>query len=306
MIIIIEGVDCTGKSTLAEELRQRAQDAGEEVEMIHMGVPQADPLIEYEFALSGYRPGSGRTIICDRWHLGADVYGPLKRLDDGLLNASRWHIEAFLRSRGAFLVLTAPINEKTHLEMMRERGEDYITEEEAILVAGGFETAYRKSSLAKTRMSIPFDTEMIMMKARAAEAGAKALAPFHSYVGPLRPRTLLLGDRKKRDEKTTEIQMSAEGAFAPYGSSSGKFLINSLLITAPEPSDMSTFGIANANEEEVDRLWDALYNPLVVALGNEAHLACEKAHVPHKWAYHPAYMRRFMHSKKTTYGLELR
>lgn len=305
MIIIIEGVDCTGKSTLANELAARSRADGDDVTQIHMGVPEDDPMIEYEFSLSGYRAGTGKTIICDRWHLGADVYGPLKRLDDGLKDAVRWHIEAFLRARGAFLVLARPTSTEEHLSLMNARGEDYISNDEAILVADAFDVVASRSSLTKVNGSIPFDTDSIYASARAAELRASQIAPFHSYVGPSRPKTLLLGDRKKRDEKTTAVQLSAEGAFAPYGSSSGTYLINALLVTSPSDVSMNSIGMANANEEDVARLWDALYNPTIIALGQEASDACEKAHVPFTRTYHPAYVRRFMHSTQRTYGRKM-
>ena len=306
MIIVIEGVDCTGKSTLANEIAELTRADGDDVAIIHMGQPKQDPMIEYEFSLHGYKPASGKTIICDRWHLGADVYGPLKRFDAGLPSAVRWHIEAYLRSRGALLFLAAPENTQQHLDLMSRRGEDYIDEDEAVLCADAFDVAYRKSLMTKMRDSMPFDAQSIIKRARIEEQVTASLADYNSYVGPPRPKILLVGDRKKRDEKTTEVQMLAEGAFAPYSSSSGKYLLNALIVTAPKPTDMAEIGMVNGNEDtRLDRLWDTLRNPRVVALGAEAQRACKQSCLPHTSVFHPAYVRRFMHKHASGYGKEL-
>ena len=300
MLIIIEGVDCTGKSTLANALAERARADGDNVRLIHMGPPKHVPIVEYELTLSGYKPGAGETIICDRWHLGADVYGPLKRLDDGLDGAVRWHIEAFLKSRGALLVHAQPTSTEEHLALMRERGEDYINEDEAVLVARAFQTVVGKSMLNKIEGSIPYNIDTIYERARTAERAMSYVASFSSYVGPSRPAHLLLGDKKNRNNPT-DIDLKTEGAFIPYKQSSGKYLIKSLLLTASD-IELRRIGMANANEEDVARLWDALYNPTVIALGAEAAKACEAAYVPHKRVEHPAYVRRFMTDDIVSYG----
>jgi hypothetical protein len=300
-LIIIEGCDGTGKSTLAARLAETFEQDGDDIHVIHRGPPERHPIVEYELALSGYRPNSGVTIICDRWHLGADVYGPLKRLDDGLDSAIRWHIEQYLISRGALLVLAESV--ENHIEMMNARGEDYIDNDEAILVVDGFRRAAMHSLLPRLADSIPFDLEKIREKARSTEQRAAALAAFPSYVGPRRPRTLLLGDKKNRNNPAL-TDLLTEGAFVPYKQSSGTYLIKALLLAAT-PLEVMKVGLANANEEDVARLWDTLYNPQIIALGREAAQACENASVPHAFAPHPAYVRRFMHKDIMTYGRTL-
>ena len=302
MLIIIEGCDATGKSTLAETLGARARADGYDVEMIHCGPPKAHPIVEYQYALNGYRPGTNKVIIADRWHLGADVYGPIKRGDDGLSPAVRWHIEMFLKSRGALLVLAQPRNRGDLLHRMRTRGEDFITEDEAFLVVDKFAAVYKESMLAKTTGSIPFDVDAIYNLAKVHDASCASLSQFSSYVGPRRPKILLLGDKKNRNNPTNTDLLS-EGAFVPYGRSSGTFLIEALLAQSPET--MKDVGIANANEEEVGVLWDSLFNPFVIALGSAASDTCKRGYVPHRAVAHPAYMRRFLNSLKEDYAKEI-
>jgi hypothetical protein len=304
MLIIIEGVDCTGKSTLAKELVDLAAERDDAVRYIHSGPPTAHPIVEYEYALSGYKPGVGVSVICDRWHLGADVYGPLKRNDNGLDVAVRWHIEQYLRSRGALLVHAVPESiEKMH-EMMRSRGEDYIDENEAVLAADMFDDAAERSMLPLTSSSIPHNAKSIFNMAVKYEEQAAPLAAFSSYIGPRRPRALLLGDVKNRNG-ADETDMLAEAAFVPYKMSSGTFLLNAMLHPSVDASRNDDIGIANANEEDLGRLWDMLHTPRVVALGKAAQAACDRAHVPYKAAEHPAYVRRFLRNDIVAYGRKL-
>src|SRR5580765_4211415 len=104
MLIIIEGPDGVGKTTLAESLAKELAESGDEVELLHRGPPKSHPLDEYVLPLLDYVPGLGRHVICDRWHWGEAVYPQVldrtSLLDDPVFR----YIEMFLRSRGALVV----------------------------------------------------------------------------------------------------------------------------------------------------------------------------------------------------------
>jgi len=68
-IILIEGVDGTGKTTLARTLQQVSSHRA----LFHAGPPQtASAFREYVRPLE--LANDGWTIICDRWHLGEMVW----------------------------------------------------------------------------------------------------------------------------------------------------------------------------------------------------------------------------------------
>jgi hypothetical protein len=69
-LIVLEGLDRTGKSTLAAQLAERLG-----CPILHKGPPTAaDPFTEYLAPLAGYRPRAGLNLILDRSFWGELVW----------------------------------------------------------------------------------------------------------------------------------------------------------------------------------------------------------------------------------------
>ena len=102
MLIAIEGVDLTGKSTLAAEL---AEAWGASV--THAGPPSYGSLVEYEDPLALYDPLGDEHVVLDRWHVGEYVWPAIFRRPTDLCDpAVRRHVEMFMCSRGCTVVYT--------------------------------------------------------------------------------------------------------------------------------------------------------------------------------------------------------
>lgn len=302
MLIIVEGVDGVGKTSFAQTLEKRIRDFAphDEVHILHKGPPQLTPLEEYELDLQDYWPGDGRHFICDRWHLGNLVYGPLFR-GEGTDPAENYHIEKFLMSRGALVVtLVAPVS--TILKRRAERGEDdMLADEQVTAVQNAFFDVSWESRIGARVMKLEDGLNQenvltILRDARAAEIEATPLSGFRSYVGHCHPQILLLGEQKntRRDDRWY-------GAFVPVGGSAGRYLIQAL---TPEVASMA--GFANALEENVEALYSVLGQPAVVALGTRAKKVCMEQGVPHGSVPHPQYVRRFHHHHAEEYGQAIR
>src|SRR4051812_12260533 len=127
-LILLEGVDGSGKSTLVDDFLLQLPHTG-----IHFsrGPLKLHPLIDYLLPLVDYRPGID--IVCDRWHLGELVYGPLYRARSRLTPAMELYIDLFLESRGALkLWVDTPFEQvQTRLKI---RGEDFLQEQHVRLV----------------------------------------------------------------------------------------------------------------------------------------------------------------------------
>ena len=128
-LVIVEGVDGSGKSTFIQQLSQLFPDGTQNK---HCGPLRQHPLNEYVMSLAGYRPHSD-WILCDRWQVGEMVYGPLYRGTSKVTPAMDTYIEMFLRSRGAYrLMMNTPFS--IVQRRLEERGEDFLQPQHIRLV----------------------------------------------------------------------------------------------------------------------------------------------------------------------------
>lgn len=303
MLIIIEGPDGAGKTTLAENLRG-VLAARREVHMLKKGPPSSHPLDEYEVPLHAYRPGSAVDVICDRWHWGERVYPDVLGRRSVLDEPAWLHIEMFLQARGALVVrLAAPLDVLG--DRLRERGDDLVRVDQLSAVTIGYDRAHLASRLPVElvpaadlagRDRTVQTVDRILTRARSLDASVRFLRPFTTYVGPPLPRVLLLG------EVRNVIGPGSSPAFGPYPGTSGHYLLDVLGPWINELDDggiRSGVGIANACDvDDPHALWRTLGSPRVVTLGVLAHRRCQMRHgaVPH-----PQYWRRFLNPYRAEY-----
>lgn len=103
-LIIIEGVDRTGKTTLAETLISHLQlDETHHTQLLHFGPPKENALSEYLGPLLDYDPRKDH-IVCDRFHIGEDVWPHFFDRDPRMTTSERGLIELFLHARGGVVV----------------------------------------------------------------------------------------------------------------------------------------------------------------------------------------------------------
>lgn len=106
MLIIVEGADCTGKSTLISALKDAIDQP---VTLLGKGPPTSrNAVVEYLWPLAGYAPGSGEHIICDRWHLGEMIYPEIFHRNSIMTSAQFDFIHGTLMHLGALVVYLEP------------------------------------------------------------------------------------------------------------------------------------------------------------------------------------------------------
>lgn len=304
MLIILEGPDCAGKSTLASKLACAIENAIPEnaVTVFHKGPPELHPLDEYESPLFMYMPGMGQHIICDRWHWGESVYpavlGRSSQLDDGI----RLHIEMFLRSKGA-LVVHVSAEDRVLEQCISRRGDDLIEAGKGhqlnVLYNGVSATSLLDVVLVDGRDINTTTIQHIIHRAGMLSVAASKLNHFTTYVGSTAPRLLLLGD-----VRNGTYAGDLRPAFMPYPSTSGHYLMNSLARYVGIPR-LSTIGIMNAcDADDARKLIDTVSetmqtSPTIVALGRKASKALPEynRHVPH-----PQWQRRFAFGRAAEYA----
>lgn len=304
-LIIVEGPDLAGKSTLVEAINVALRKLDDcDVQVMHKGPPIEHALREYEGPLMAYRPSTGRHVICDRWHLGERVYPELHDRQSTLDGPVWHHVELFLRSRGALLVhLTA--DDDTLL--YRRAGRDELAHELNLTARDLFARRAVESSLH--RMTFHAETlvrdvesaaHLVVASAVTAERSTARLNQLATYVGSQAPKLLLFGDVRANGPQAMHLDLAGDvPAFMPFRATSGHYLLTAL------GDQVSRFGIGLVNACDVDdpwTTWRTLGYPEAVALGRNAERALEKAEVKHRVVPHPQYRRRFHHRDLAEYA----
>lgn len=299
MLVVLEGVDGSGKSSLADAIAREIQDrTGEPVEQHHHGPLERDPVDEYVFDIQDYFPGSGRHLVIDRLHWGELVYGPIYRDKSAVSEAQfRW-IELWLQSRGAAIFhVTQPL--EVIQRRLAARGEDFLRPEHVKHVLSGFAAVAKKAITHQMDVSPEGDTARLVGKivdsAAYAETRVAQLASVYpSLIGDPLPHTLLVGDKRggKPPHPTTS-------AFLPVAANSSVFLLEAL-----DSDWWRGVAIVNGVEEanRLPHLIDDLYGPNVVALGRNASDILIEYDIEHAAVPHPQYARRFQNKRQRQYG----
>lgn len=126
MIIIVEGPDGAGKTTLVESLLRSIPGAT----MQHFGAPETPEAAEeywqvYAAAIQKVQPN--QVVIFDRSWYSDMVYGPVMRRRSEMSRAHADMLSAMVVASGGGMILycTAPI--KVLASRCRQRGESYVT-----------------------------------------------------------------------------------------------------------------------------------------------------------------------------------
>lgn len=221
-VLIIEGCDGTGKSTLAERCVEAAQALGTyNVRHEHYGVPKYDPESDLSIGrqamnqllerLTDFRFATDFLVI-DRFHWGEPVYAPVFRADScvdplfGTLHfAEFWFVEEWLRSVGAVVAYcTLPYD--VAYERLHGRGEpDLImdsgnVDEKLLAITDRYERLYtyltaenrghrRAENIRNVELLTPADTDL-WAKRLVTDASQRSLDIQEEFVNSHKPKLM--------------------------------------------------------------------------------------------------------------------
>lgn len=204
MLVVLEGVDSAGKSTLAEDMTIKFTDNTrlDSVRIFHRGPLPAsrDPFDEYMTSLTYDRMDKRSLTILDRWHVSELVYGPIYR-GESRLSAYRWvYIEKWLQSIGAFrLVVTAP--DSVIAKRVGERGDDYVKMEDLTRINEAFVSwARQRRGWQLLDTSKRFSVNDLLVGARFMQQSVQKLDGLTSYIGPPDPQLLYVSKVPLNDQ----------------------------------------------------------------------------------------------------------
>jgi thymidylate kinase len=250
MLIILEGVDGAGKSTFINELSSMLPD---QTKILHRAQLKRHPMQEYVGDIASYHPGRD-VIICDRWHVGELVYGPLYRGASQLTGPQALFIEKWLQSRGA-LKLHMNTDYETVKSRLADRGEDFLQEHHVRLVYDFYEAYCEENHWLKV---YDFSPQTIISIAERYAKAALPLRDFPAYVGPPMPSGLIVAPpgmpvypEPRNSTHALYAALHVEGAGQELGI---------------VPADHRT-----------KQLWESLHEPPTVVLGTETEYL---AHLP--------------------------
>jgi hypothetical protein len=310
LLITIEGPDCGGKSTLTEQLIEAARQRGWTGHRVHKGppAPDVDPFTEYESALDvepqrGLIDADHHLVVMDRWHLGEAVYGPIWRGGSRLSGAGVSHVEAALDALGAVRVMCLPAFHELQARFLT-CGDDLTKLDELPYIHGAYE---RFADHLDYIVITGTEDRRVALRGLldvAWNRHVRALNVTHrgqrTYVGPLWPNFLLVGD-----ERNHRPRPDLTRPFTPVnGAGCSQWLWEAIIETGYH----TEVGLVNSNETDVDirQLWRELDEPSVIALGSKASARLTMAGINHRTVQHPQYAKRFRHKDFDGYVASLK
>lgn len=315
MLIICEGVDGGGKSTLVQQLvathaARHPHPALVCTTVTHKGQPQPglDAFQEYELPLEEPRmlrmiKSRHHLVVMDRWHAGEIIYGQLYRGSSRLTEGGMLHVEMLLSALGALKLLAQPDNPAEVTHRLKERGEDFLRLDHVAQVHAWYENhaktyGYHRASNLSTAFML--NAAMAMSLDETPHGGTPEHLP--GYVGSVAPGVLLVGDQRNDGPRA---RLEFPRAFTPWDNAgSAQYLMEALVQAGMHRG----VGILNANElgMDLERLHDIPYDLNVVALGNHASKALDRALIKHTKVPHPQWWKRFRHRELAEYAATIK
>lgn len=291
MLVVIEGVDKAGKSTLADRLKREL-----EWPIVHFGKPGPDPALEYITFLK-----DDTHIICDRFYVGELIYGPLLRNKHSMTPLQIVTIERMCRKVGMILVHVDPEYGIIATRLML-LGDDLINAEQNELAHKMFRDIMPSRNtghivkwsqgttvqhVAETiRMMVDRD---ILLHQRAME--------YCSGIGTVIGEKIVLVGEKLNDS-TTWVGM-------PFDSGpSSDYLLRTMQHANVDESKVYVTNSDKVTQKEVDFL-KSTGSTKFISLGNKAHDKLKSLGISSAKVAHPGYWRRFHHYDMPKYATQL-
>jgi len=294
MRIVLEGCDCTGKTTFAKVLAEKIKEVYgvREVMLEHEGLPPDLPnLFEY-YAIKAL---TYDFCIHDRLHLGERTYGLIYRNNDLLGTVGQHIIDHIIASEGFGVICTNPFDE-VEKRWKKCLDHEYVKDSEALRC---IHAAYDDCADADGDHWLiinPFskyDRGIVFDELKHLKKNNK-LIPFVNGIGPNTAETLVVGEMSNHPIYDLPF-------FSTTGSSA--YLINTLM----RLKIGHNYYLTNAYRKDgTPRVMRPIVKELkklkrVLALGQQATKLLRQQEIPCFSLPHPQFYHRFKHHEMTNY-----
>ena len=294
MIIVLEGADHTGKSTLAAELVKLG------FRYTHFGPPKPGENLFERYTRALDQVKRGEDVVFDRLHLGELVYGPVMRGKSQLTLPQARLINRYLFAKGGVLVMcTAPPAEIIAGWKSRQKDE-YVDGQEKIEAVikgythlwlnelGSHACVYRYQLATWRGNAGKFAQCLVELKTWHAD-----LTKRWGATGSPGGKYLVVGER-----------VNAKRDLAFYADNNSSEFLNACLEEAGYKEQHLLFTNA-LDKHGRKRDFRSLIRPVperkVIALGRVAQAACRRLGVLCYPAPHPQYVKRFQKGRYHEY-----
>jgi len=288
MIIILEGSDKTGKSTLAKYIRAKY-----DFDYIKCSRPKGDPYIEYMEILQKIATTGGNWVI-DRFLIGESVYGPIYRGESKLDDVKIRNIELKALSLNPLLIYCYD-DVKNIKKRFKELKEDFAKTKDIEKILELYEEQVEKSILPCTfhHMMTPLD----LIKTKRIDFIIEKLMDrgvyFNTVTGNTKnPAVIFVGESRNENQKKEYKKVGQPFDFGP----ASKYLFKKIKETG---NYIHKILIINSDSEEFKVVIERFDNPneikrpKIIALGKKANNMLNILNIKHDLLPHPQYMNRF-------------
>lgn len=290
-LIILEGPDGAGKTTLARELEQLGY------RYVHHGVPPAEALDGDLFRwflkplyAAKVRADANQPTVFDRLHLSDRTYGPVMRGSATLTELQERLLERFLHARGGQVVLCLPPWRVVLNNWLKNQDNEYVDNPDKLFQV--YKGYFNLTGQHRGYLTYDYTREDATTFARVLQTMHPRELP-EPIVGTPGARFLFVGEGVNPNLTSVDLP------FLDWTGSSG--YLHAALDEAGylEPELAFTNALApdgTPNKLDHDQPWS------VVALGNVAHAECVRQKVPTRALLaHPAHWKRFHAHERDKY-----
>lgn len=311
MLVILEGPDATGKTTLAESI-SRAYNC----EIRKCGPPLTErPFYEYQTQLHAC---ARARVVYDRFFHGESVYGPIFR-EHGLTPVEQFYLELEATWLNAVVIwCTAP--RQVVVDRIEARENQSFFDKQLLMRFDEVNAGYKRVIAACRMKQLHYDSSKVrpqdVIDTLAMLDSTQPAIEFRYGIGNWRARTAIVGDRFSR------YQVMPRGGsrewlnppcchYRPFiKTASSNYLWKAILDTQIQADDIYVTNSVkdqlapSASLNVLERELTGFSN--VVALGQHASSRLADIEIEHRTLKHPQFWKRFHFHERARYAALLK